>query len=112
MAEERPILRGEVYNCDLGDREGSVQGGYRPVVVVQNNYGNMNSDTVIVAPVTSKDKPILPTHFSIVLDKKSIVLCEQIQTIPKSKLSKKIYYLSKEEMINLDHALRISLGTL
>lgn len=106
---EEPVLRGEVYLVDLGKPRGSVQGGYRPAVVVQNNLGNSYSDTVIVSAVTSRDHPVQPTHFSINLDTPSMVLCEQIQTIPKKDLKKKIYYLSGEEMEKLDHALRSSL---
>lgn len=98
--------------CDLGESQGSVQGGYRPVVVVQNNFGNQYSGTTIVAPITSRTKPIQPTHFSIELDVESVVLCEQLQTIPIERLKKRIYYLSGEEITKLDMSLRASLGTL
>ena len=99
-----------MYTTDLGQPSGSIQGGYRPVVVVQNNLGNIYSDTVIVVPVTSRAKPIQPTHFSITLEEESTVLCEQIQTIERDSLKKKIYYLSGEEMTLLNHALMSSLG--
>lgn len=79
------------------------------MVVVQNNLGNIYSDTVIVVPVTSRAKPIQPTHFSITLEEESTVLCEQIQTIERDSLKKKIYYLSGEEMAKLDQALRSSI---
>lgn len=109
LKTDEAILRGEVYTAELGYREGSVQGGFRPVVVVQNNLGNIYSDTVIVVPVTSKNKPSQPTHFSIKLDEESIVLCEQIQTLPIKALKKKLYYLNGEEMAMLDQALRSSI---
>lgn len=108
--DKRTILRGEVYMCDLGDKAGSVQAGYRPVVVVQNNYGNAYSDTVIIAPITSRTEVVQPTQMSITLDKESIILCEQITTVQKKELKNKIYYLSGEEMTLLNHALMSSLG--
>lgn len=99
--------------CNLGENEGSVQKGYRPVVIVQNNYGNLYSSTTIVAPVTSRNKQVQPTHFSIQLDQESVVLCEQLQTVPISSLKpKRVYYLSGEEIAKLDVSLRASLGTL
>lgn len=94
---------------DLGPNKGSVQGGYRPVIIVQNNFGNEYSETTLVVPVTSKRKTIQPTHFSINLDEESTVLCEQVQTVQKSLLKNRIYYLSGEEMSKLDQSLRSSL---
>lgn len=107
---DKTVYRGEVYLCDLGKGRGSVQGGVRPCVVVQNNVGNTYSTTVIVAPVTSAEKTVTPTHVNIILDKESIILCEQILTVPKNKLRKKIYKLTLEETQELDRAIEISLG--
>lgn len=104
------LHRGSVYFGDLGDNGDGVQSGIRPLLVVQNNMGNKHSPTIIVVPITSKRKKKMPTHFSIKLDKKSTVLCEQITIIHKSKLFDKIYSLSEEELIALDIALMISLG--
>lgn len=64
------VLRGEIYLAKFGKRvktedgkDTSVQYGFRPVLIVQNDKGNASSTTVIVAPMTSKlDKPSLPTH--------------------------------------------------
>ena len=35
------IKRGDIYLADLGKGYGSEQGGIRPVLVVQNNKGNI-----------------------------------------------------------------------
>jgi len=104
------ISRGAVYFGDLGDNGDGVQSGIRPLLVVQNNTGNKHSPIIIVVPITSKRKKKMPTHFSIKLDKKSTVLCEQITVIHKSKLFDKIYTLSDEEMVELDATLMLSLG--
>ena len=44
--------RGEIYYADLSPVIGSEQGGYRPVLILQNNKGNKYSTTVIVAPIS------------------------------------------------------------
>ena len=57
------IHRGEIYYADLSPVVGSEQGGYRPVIVLQNNKGNRYSTTVIIAPISSRlTKNPLPTH--------------------------------------------------
>ena len=51
--EDRNVRRGDIYHADLDPVFGSEQGGYRPVLVIQNNIGNKYSPTVIVAAITS-----------------------------------------------------------
>lgn len=104
------IQRGTVYYGDLGSRGEGIQSGVRPLLVVQNDTGNKYSKTCIVAPITSKRKKKMPTHFSIKLDKKSIVLCEQLTIVHKSQLYDKVYTLNQSEIEELDKALTISLG--
>lgn len=41
--EEREIRRGDIYHADLNPIFGSEQGGYRPVLIIQNNTGNKYS---------------------------------------------------------------------
>ena len=62
--EDRNVRRGDIYHADLDPVFGSEQGGYRPVLVIQNNIGNQYSPTVIVAAITSKEKMKLPTHIA------------------------------------------------
>ena len=51
---EKNIRRGDIFVAAFNGTVGSVQSGLRPVVVIQNNIGNMFSPTVIVATITSK----------------------------------------------------------
>lgn len=114
MNMDRLIKRGEVYIADLSPVVGSEQGGIRPVIILQNDKGNENSPTTIVAAITSNtDKNRLPTHIKIECDglyKKSIVLLEQIKTIDKSRLGEKVGKVGKETMGRIDHAIITSLG--
>lgn len=112
MKEE--IKRGELYFADLSPVVGSEQGGYRPVLIVQNDTGNTFSPTTIVAAVTSsRTKTKLPTHVMVsadCLEKQSIVLLEQIRTIDKARLSEYIGRLSDAEMNTVDRAIEVSFG--
>ena len=110
----KQVKRGEIYYADLSPIVGSEQGGFRPVLVLQNDTGNQYSPTTIVAAVTSKrEKAGLPTHIKITIDglkTPSIVLLEQLRTIDKTRLGDYAGRLNKDTMGKVDHALITSLG--
>lgn len=102
--------KGEVYYADLGIKVGSEQNGKRPVLIVQNDIGNLYSGTTIVIPITSRNKTKLPTHVDIFIEEPSMALCEQVRVIDKSRLINKIKEITDNEMKNINNALKISLG--
>ena len=107
------IKRGQIYLVDLSNGFGSEQGGVRPVLVVQNNKGNKYSTTVIVAPISSRmTKNDLPTHVIIetpFLEKKSVILLEQIRTIDKKRIDERLGVLSESLMDKVNSAIKTSL---
>jgi len=113
--QQKLVHRGEVYYANLQPVVGSEQGGIRPVLIIQNDIGNKYSPTVIAAAITSrKNKSRLPTHVWIGnlpgswAD--SIVLTEQVRTIDKGRLEKRITKLNEKKMKQVDRALAISFG--
>ena len=96
--ENEGLIRwGEIFLCNLGKIGNSVQAGTRPVLIVQNDLGNVFSTTVVVAPITSSVKRLhLPTHVllhqSCGLRNPSVVMLEQLRTVDKNELIK---YLGK-----------------
>ena len=111
------VRRGEIYYADLSPVVGSEQGGIRPVVIIQNNMGNLHSTTVIVAAVTtSAKKPHLPVHVAVSAEESglrhdSVVLLEQLRTLEKSRLTRYLGCLNGDAMRRIDRALALSLGT-
>lgn len=109
------IRRGDIFYADLRPVIGSEQGGVRPVLIIQNDVGNKHSPTVICAAITSKmNKAKLPTHieidaktYHIVRD--SVILLEQLRTIDKKRLKDKVCHLDSEILLQVNHALKISL---
>ena len=116
------MQRGEIYRLDFGIPQSSVQGGVRPgliiqgnALVMQNDVGNRTSPTTIVAAITSKRKKSYPFHVEIStsesgLPEDSTILLEQIQTVPQSRLTKKIGELDEYKMEEVNRALMCSLG--
>ena len=109
------VKRGDIYFVDLGEEKfGSEQKGKRPALILQNNTGNHHSTTTIVALISTKKKP-LPVHIYLDpedsgLQKDSYVLLEQLRTIDKQRLLKRIGSTSDEKMEEVQEAIKISLG--
>ena len=107
------IKRGVIFYADLDPVVGSVEGGVRPVLVVQNNVGNKLSPTVVVVPISSVRKKDLPVHIQIRysgVPRNSTVLAEQIRTIDRRRLQKYVGSLDREFMKEIDRILKISIG--
>lgn len=110
------IKKGDIYYANLEGAMGSEQNGNRPVMIVQNNIGNKYADTVIVLPITKKmdRRTKLPTHIPIKAYKgikvDSTILAEQIRTIDKSRLSRKICKIPDSIIAKVDTAMEIALG--
>lgn len=106
--------RGDIYLADLGEHHGHIQGGTRPVVVVQNEQGNRFAPTLIVVPLTSEvKKPDLPTHYVLRhqrgLDKPCMALSEQIHTISKSQIIRYLGHVRAIHMACINLCLRESI---
>ena len=117
MKENWVYRRGDIYMANLNPFKGSEQGGTRPVLVLQNNTGNLFCPTLIVAPLTTQvnKKKDQPTHYLLSgvrggLPEDSVALLEQIKTIDKSRIISYLGKVSKEEMRGVDQAIKVSLG--
>ena len=107
--------RGDVYYADLGNHKGSVQSGYRPVIIIQNNKGNQNGPTLVVVPVSTEIKKMwLPVHVLLTqesgMKERSMAMCEQITTIDKSQIGSYMCSLREGELKEINRAVLISLG--
>ena len=116
MREDWNYRRGDIYLANLDPYIGSEQGGTRPVIVLQNNAGNIFCPTLIIAPMTSRywKKADQPTHCILddvdCLTSTSTVLLEQIKTIDKCRVKKYLGRVSRKQMAAVDDAIEISLG--
>ncbi len=110
------MKRGDIYFADLDPVIGSEQGGRRPVLIIQNDLGNRFSPTVIALPLTGKTgKPPLRTHVPVFPPQggvrvPSLILCEQVRTLEKSRLSRRLGALPPEKMALVERALSAALG--
>src|SRR6266536_1864467 len=88
-------IRGEIWLVDLGTGRGHEQAGQRPVLVVSEDAFNGGlAGLVMTAPLTSKvaKSKNIPAHIRIDppdggLQTPSVILCDQLRTISKDRLS-------------------------
>ncbi|NCS87870.1 MAG: transcriptional regulator [Ignavibacteria bacterium CG2_30_36_16] len=87
--------RFEIYLINLDPTVGSEIKKTRPCVIISPNEMNNNISTVIIAPLTSKLRNY-PTRVPCkVGGKQGQIVLDQIRTVDKSRLIKKIAALSK-----------------
>ncbi|PSB06709.1 type II toxin-antitoxin system PemK/MazF family toxin [Pleurocapsa sp. CCALA 161] len=120
------MIRGDIYQADLDPTQDSEQAGRRPIlkdtashiVIVSRDGINRSSPIVVVVPITkfTPEKKIYPSHHLVKatdgngLTQDSIIKCEQIRAIAKSRLSRKWGSLSEKDLAKVDTALKIVLS--
>ena len=119
MAEKRkvtPLRRGEVYLVSFDPTLGAEIRKTRPALILQNDVANHFSPITIVAAITSQVEPDLyPTEVLLKaaeggLKVDSVVLLNQIRSIDRQRLIRRLGRLSRETMLKVDRALVLSLG--
>ncbi len=112
----KKILRGDIFLINFEPVLGLEQVRTKPALVIQNNISNQFSPLIIVAPITSRVyEKEYPTNVFLKkedsgLDRDSTVLLNQIRTIDKRRIIKKLSSLNEHIMKKVDLAIRISLG--
>lgn len=110
------VLRGDVFMARLDPTEGSEQAGTRPVVVISRDAINKFSPVVVVCPITdaANKSKVYPSHVRAAagaggLSIDSIVVCEQVRSINKTRLKTMLGKFDRAEMVSIEAAIKITL---
>lgn len=112
------VTRRDIFFAELGKGIGFESAGIQPVLVIQNDLGNLFSPTTIIVPISLRNvSKILPTQVKLnvndgvtTLLKTGKILTEQIRTIDKSRLIAKVGTISEETMQIVDQSLCLSIA--
>ena len=110
--------RGEIYLVNFDPTVGSEIRKTRPALVLQNNIANRHSPITIVAAISSKsDDALYPTEVLIAspeggLRVDSVGLLNQIRSIDRQRLTKRLGTVRPATMERIERAMQISLGLL
>jgi len=115
MSDDTEIRRGDVVIIQLDPAEGHEMQKTRPAVVVQNDVGNKNSKTTIVAPATGTYRSypfeVLVEASDSPFEKDSSVRLDQIRVVSVEKRIHSVAgSLADSTVGEIDDALKVSLG--
>lgn len=103
---KQELNRGDIWNVILDPVKGSEQSGFRPCVIISPVEMNDQLGTVIVVPLTTKMKD-WPTRVDIqFMEREGQVICEQIRTVSKSRLQRKLGHLTLKDIIQIKLVLK------
>lgn len=96
------VKRYEIYYADLNPTIGGEIQKIRPVVVISQNEMNKYLETVVVCPLTLKLHPTWRSRIQIVCENKPAeIVVDQIRSISKQRLQRKIDKLSSDDALKL-----------
>ena len=103
------VKQGDIVKLNFNPQSGHEQAGYRPAVVVSNNFFNAKTNLTIVCPITNTNKSF-PLH--VILDSSTkttgVVLCEQLKTVDLD--SRQYTFVEKMPKDLLDEVIAIVLS--
>ena len=111
-----PISRGDVVRVRLDPGEGREIRKTRPAVIFANNAACRCDSVVQVVPITAlPDRPLRPYEAEVSsgssgLSKPSRAVANQIRTVAKHRITKRLGQLSTAELEAVDRAVGIQLG--
>ena len=79
------VKQGDVVKVNFNPQQGHEQAGYRPALVISNDFFNEKARLVIVCPITNT-KNSFPLHIPLPDDLQTtgVVLCEHVRSLDLS----------------------------
>ena len=114
MSDGLDVRRGDVVVVRLDPAEGHELKKTRPAVVVQNDVGNRNSSTTIVAPATGTHRgypfEVLVEAEGSPFEKDSSVRLDQVRVVSiENRIRSVVGSLDESTMVEVGEALKLSL---
>jgi mRNA interferase MazF len=108
--------RGEIWLLDWSPARGSEQAGFRPALVIQTDAANSNPNypNTVVLAVSTKGKQV-PFHVAVKpsmrngLKESSFIKCEQVLTVAKERLTRKLGIIENDCLQQAGNAVRLVL---
>ena len=108
---KRTPRRGDVFWVALDPALGTEIRKTRPAVVISNDSCNTHGPRVVVLPITSNVGSLYPGEARIeVKGKLARVLGDQIRSVDKTRLRGRLGRLRYDELLEVEDAVRITLG--
>lgn len=104
------MKRGEVWWVDFNPSIGGEVQKVRPAVIVSNDASNKAMNRLQVVPISSNTAKCYPCEAYIEIDgKMSKAMADQLATVSKTRLKKKIGLISTQNMLDVERAIKVQL---
>lgn len=103
--------RGEVFWVSFDPSVGGEVQKTRPAIILSNDAANAALNRLIVVPLSSKTARLYPGEVIVQINQqKSKAMSDQLTTISKLRLQKRITLLTAGEMTRVEEAVLLQLG--
>ena len=107
--------RGEIWLVRLDPTVGREIKKTRPAFIISNDINNQYAPLVTVLPISDRGAKVYPFEIAVCdentgISKPSKVKCQQIRTIDKARLVKRLGAVGKECLPDIEDALKLHLG--
>lgn len=96
------VSQGDIIKVSFNPQKGHEQAGFRPAVVVSNNFFNQKTNLAIVCPITNTNNRF-PLH--IPLDDRvkttGVVLCEHIKSLDLNARSYSVIERMPDDLLKI-----------
>lgn len=109
---EKLIRRGDIFWVDLPDSNGREIKDTHPALVVSNDRQNTASPLIVIMPITSlkEGDKVFSFQVPIALEKKSVILVDQIRTLDRDKFLDKITEAQEKLMEEVERKIHFVLA--
>ena len=107
--------RGDIWLVRLDPTIGSEIRKTRPALIISNDINNRHAPLVTVLPISDKGEKVYPFETGLStgntrLSKPSKIRCQQIRTVDRIRLVKRLGHVDKELLPDIEEALKLHLG--
>lgn len=104
------MRRGEVWWVDFDPARGGEVRKVRPAVILSNDLANEHLNRLQVVPLTSNTGRVYPSEAVVeVAGQSSKAMADQLTTVAKERLSRRLGALSRSDMAAVERAVRVQL---
>jgi len=105
------MKRGEVWWVEMASGVGGEIRKGRPAIIVSNDSSNRHLNRLQIVPITTSVDRLYPSEaIVIVRGKRHKAMADQLTTVSKDRLDKRVGRLSKADMQGVEQAIKVQLA--